>query len=79
MGKVKEGQLSEGALLKLLRTVQQEAPTHFPTLLLSLLEEAEGNQQEPEGNQTAGTEENCLTLCDWKSPLVIKNDNSNKS
>ncbi|XP_038551698.1 zinc finger and BTB domain-containing protein 40 isoform X1 [Micropterus salmoides] len=52
MSRVKEGQLSEGGLLRLLRTVQQKAPSSFPTPLLSLVEETEGNTQEPEGNQT---------------------------
>ncbi|XP_044068624.1 zinc finger and BTB domain-containing protein 40 isoform X2 [Siniperca chuatsi] len=52
MSRMKEGQFSEGALLRLLRTVQQKAPSSFPTPLLSLVEEVEGNTQEPEGNQT---------------------------
>ncbi len=54
MSRVKEGHLSEGALLELLRTVQQKAPSSFPTPLLSLVE---GDTQEPEGNQTGGKEE----------------------
>lgn len=62
MSRVKEGQLSEGALLRLLRTVQQEAPSSFPTPLLSLLEEVEGNTQEPGGNHTGGKEEHFVTL-----------------
>lgn len=57
MSRVKEGQLSEGGLLRLLRTVQQKAPSSFPPPLRSLLEEVEGNTQEPQGNQTGGKEE----------------------
>lgn len=54
MSRVKEGQLSEGALLRLLRTAQQKAPSSFPTPLLSLVEEVEGSTQEPEENPTGG-------------------------
>ncbi|TKS70559.1 Zinc finger and BTB domain-containing protein 40 [Collichthys lucidus] len=57
MSAVKEEQLSEAALLRLLRTVQQKTSSSFPTPLLSLLDEVEGNMQEPEGNQTWGKEE----------------------
>nr|XP_033482541.1 zinc finger and BTB domain-containing protein 40 isoform X1 [Epinephelus lanceolatus] len=52
MSRVKEGQLSEEALLNLLRTVEQKAPNSFPTPLLSLVEEVEKNTQEPERDQT---------------------------
>ncbi|XP_029288483.1 zinc finger and BTB domain-containing protein 40 isoform X2 [Cottoperca gobio] len=52
MSRVKEGQLSEGALLRLLRTLHHKAPSSFPTPLLSLLEEAEKNTEEPDANQT---------------------------
>ncbi|XP_074505126.1 zinc finger and BTB domain-containing protein 40 isoform X1 [Sebastes fasciatus] len=52
LSSVKEGQLSEGALLRLLRSVQHKDPSSFPAPLLSLLEEVERNTQEPEGNQT---------------------------
>ncbi|XP_070707799.1 zinc finger and BTB domain-containing protein 40 [Pempheris klunzingeri] len=51
MSRVKEGQLSEGALLRLLRTVRQQAPSSLPSALLSLVEEVEGNTQEPEESQ----------------------------
>ncbi|XP_041803755.1 zinc finger and BTB domain-containing protein 40 [Chelmon rostratus] len=57
MSRVKEGRLSDGALVRLLRTVQQKAPSSFPTPLLSLLEEEEGNTQGPEGNQSADDSE----------------------
>ncbi|KAM7006381.1 LOW QUALITY PROTEIN: zinc finger and BTB domain-containing protein 40 [Tautogolabrus adspersus] len=57
MSKVKEGQLSEGSLITLLRSVQQEAPSSFPTPLLALLEEAEENSHEAEENQSGGNEE----------------------
>ncbi|KAM8757821.1 zinc finger and BTB domain-containing protein 40 isoform 2-T4 [Acanthopagrus schlegelii] len=52
MTRVREEQLGEGALLRLLRTVQQKSPSSFPTPLLALLKEEERNTQEPEGNQT---------------------------
>ncbi|KAM9362137.1 zinc finger and BTB domain-containing protein 40 [Symphorus nematophorus] len=59
LSRVKEGQLSETAVLRLLRTVQQEAPSSFPTALLPLLEEEEENmQEEPEGDQTAAEKQN---------------------
>ncbi|XP_018517266.1 zinc finger and BTB domain-containing protein 40 isoform X1 [Lates calcarifer] len=52
MGRVREGQLSKRVLFKLLRTVQQEASSSFPPSLVSLLEEEEGNTEEPKGGQT---------------------------
>lgn len=52
MSRVKEKLISEETLLRLLRTVQQKAPTCFPTPLLSLLEEVEQDTQEPDGSQT---------------------------
>ncbi|XP_042262106.1 zinc finger and BTB domain-containing protein 40 [Thunnus maccoyii] len=57
MSRVKEEKISEGALLKLLRAVQQKAPSSFPTPLLSLLEEVEKNTQEPDTSQTAADSE----------------------
>ncbi|KAM3622229.1 uncharacterized protein V6R79_022168 [Siganus canaliculatus] len=54
---VKEGQLSEEALLKLLRTVQQNASSSFPSELLSLLEEAEQDAQDTVENQTGDDSE----------------------
>uniref|UniRef100_A0A671W693 Zinc finger and BTB domain containing 40 n=1 Tax=Sparus aurata TaxID=8175 RepID=A0A671W693_SPAAU len=78
MSRVKEEQLDEGALLRLLRTVQEKAPSSFPTPLLALLkeeeeeeEEEEGNTQEPEGNQTEGKAEHSVTLCEWISSLFL--------
>ncbi|XP_041639925.1 zinc finger and BTB domain-containing protein 40 isoform X2 [Cheilinus undulatus] len=52
MSRVKEGQLSEGALIKLLHSVQQKSPSSFPSELLILMEEVEGDSQEPEENQS---------------------------
>ncbi|KAM7402792.1 hypothetical protein PAMP_018003 [Pampus punctatissimus] len=52
MSRVKEGLISEGALLRLLHDVQQKAPSSFPTPLLPLLEEVEKNTQEPDRSQT---------------------------
>ncbi|XP_026163582.1 zinc finger and BTB domain-containing protein 40 [Mastacembelus armatus] len=46
MSRVKEGHLSEGALFKLLRTVQEKADASFPPSLYTLLEEVEKNTQE---------------------------------
>nr|XP_046237521.1 zinc finger and BTB domain-containing protein 40 [Scatophagus argus] len=55
VGTVKEGQLTEGALLRLLRALQKKSPSCFPRPLLPLLEE-EGNPQEPQANQSGGEE-----------------------
>ncbi|XP_035517546.1 zinc finger and BTB domain-containing protein 40 [Morone saxatilis] len=63
VSRVKEGQLNEEVLHRLLQTVQHNAPSSFPKPLLSLLEEAEGNTQEPEGNQGGGKEEHFVTQC----------------
>uniref|UniRef100_A0A3Q0RM97 Zinc finger and BTB domain containing 40 n=1 Tax=Amphilophus citrinellus TaxID=61819 RepID=A0A3Q0RM97_AMPCI len=57
MSKVKEGQISQEGLIKLLRTVKQKASSFFPTQLLSLLEEGENNIQQRDGNQTGGKDE----------------------
>ncbi|XP_034724150.1 zinc finger and BTB domain-containing protein 40 isoform X3 [Etheostoma cragini] len=57
LSRVEEGQLSEGAIVSLLRTVRKKAPSTFPTPLLSLLGEVERDTPEPHGNQTAGKEE----------------------
>uniref|UniRef100_A0A3P8UF24 Zinc finger and BTB domain containing 40 n=1 Tax=Amphiprion percula TaxID=161767 RepID=A0A3P8UF24_AMPPE len=48
MSKVKDRLISEGALLKLFRTVEQKALSSFPSPLLSLLEEVERNTQQPD-------------------------------
>ncbi|XP_070759034.1 zinc finger and BTB domain-containing protein 40 [Enoplosus armatus] len=56
MSRVKEGQLGEGALLRLLRAAQQKAPSSFPTPLLSLVEEAEGRTRESEGGAQTGVD-----------------------
>ncbi|XP_061689149.1 zinc finger and BTB domain-containing protein 40 isoform X3 [Syngnathoides biaculeatus] len=71
LGKVEKGLFSEQTLLTLLRTVQQRAPSSFPVLLLSQLEELK-NMQEPDGYQTGGgcEQENC-------SRSVIKLEQSN--
>lgn len=57
MSRVKEGELSEGALLRLLRTVQQNAPTSFPPTLCSLLEGMEDHTPESQGKQAEGLED----------------------
>lgn len=50
MSRVKEGLISEAALPKLLRTLQQKTSSSFPEPLLSLLEETERNtKQQPGG------------------------------
>ncbi|KAL6111271.1 zbtb40 [Pungitius sinensis] len=51
LSRVKEGQLSEGALLGLLRAIQHKTPSSFPSSLVLLLEEVERNSQQPEGSQ----------------------------
>ena len=61
LSRVKEGQLSEEAIVSLLRTVRQKAPSSFPTPLLSLLGEADRDTPEPHGNQTAGKEGHCVS------------------
>lgn len=57
MSRVKEGELSEGVLLRLLWTVQQKAPTSFPPPLCSLLEGMEDDTPESYGKQTEGMED----------------------
>nr|XP_020473558.1 zinc finger and BTB domain-containing protein 40-like isoform X1 [Monopterus albus]XP_020473559.1 zinc finger and BTB domain-containing protein 40-like isoform X1 [Monopterus albus] len=47
MSRVNEGQLSEGALFNLLRSIQQKAASTFPQSLVSLLEKVEKSAQEP--------------------------------
>lgn len=54
MSRVKEGQFEGEAFLRLLRAVQQTAPSSFPPPLCTLLEEVEGAEQEPHRNQTSG-------------------------
>lgn len=54
VNRVKEGQLSEKSLIRLLRSVQQKASSSFPTELLSLLEEVEGTSEDVEENQSGG-------------------------
>ncbi|XP_008302925.1 zinc finger and BTB domain-containing protein 40 [Stegastes partitus] len=51
MSRVKDRRISEGALLRLLRTVQQKTTSNFPSPLLSLLEEVEKNTQQPDESQ----------------------------
>lgn len=62
ISRVKEGQLSEGVLFKLLQTVQQKASSSFPPSLVSLLEEVEGNTHEPNSGQPEGEEEHCVDI-----------------
>ncbi|XP_056293708.1 zinc finger and BTB domain-containing protein 40 isoform X2 [Pseudoliparis swirei] len=50
VSRVKEGQLSEGAVLRLFRALQHKAA--IPSPLLALVEEVERNSQRPDGNQT---------------------------
>lgn len=66
MSGVEEGLISEGALLRLVRTIQQKAPSSFPMTLVSLLDELEKNTQEPDGHQTEGK-----TGCDQTSCVKI--------
>ncbi|KAM9365120.1 zinc finger and BTB domain-containing protein 40 isoform 2-T2 [Pholidichthys leucotaenia] len=47
MRKVTEGHISEDVLLKLLRSIQQKAPSSFPPPLLPLLAKAEKSTQQP--------------------------------
>lgn len=54
VSRVKEGQLSEGALLGLLRAIQHKNPSDFPSPLLLLLGEVQRDSQQPEG--TGGKE-----------------------
>ncbi|XP_034549234.1 zinc finger and BTB domain-containing protein 40 isoform X2 [Notolabrus celidotus] len=56
MSRVKEGPLSERSLIRLLRSVQQNASSSFPTELLSLLEEAEQTSEDAEENQGGDSE-----------------------
>ncbi|XP_054641857.1 zinc finger and BTB domain-containing protein 40 isoform X2 [Dunckerocampus dactyliophorus] len=51
MSEVEKGLVSGQALLKLLRSVQQKAPSPFPVPLLSQLEDLEKATQEPGGGQ----------------------------
>ncbi|XP_072239072.1 zinc finger and BTB domain-containing protein 40 isoform X2 [Leuresthes tenuis] len=52
MNRARDGVISEGGLLQLLRAIKQKAPSCFPTPLLSLLEDVEGNTQRPDGHHT---------------------------
>lgn len=63
VSRVKEGQLSEGAVLRLFRALQHKAA--IPSPLLALVEEVERNSQRPDGNQTGGKE----WLCEYVSGL----------
>ncbi|KAF7650638.1 hypothetical protein LDENG_00122920 [Lucifuga dentata] len=56
MSRVKERELSEAALLKLLRTVQQKNPSSFPKPLLSLLEDLQKQTREVDRGKTAISE-----------------------
>ncbi|XP_059185010.1 zinc finger and BTB domain-containing protein 40 isoform X2 [Centropristis striata] len=52
MSRVKEGQLSEGALFMLLQTVKRKAHSSVPKPLPPQVKEVESNAQEPEEHQT---------------------------
>lgn len=66
---MKEGQLSEGALSQLLRTVQQKAS--LPPSLVSLLEEVEENAREPTSDQTGGEDEECFESINYIYLLLL--------
>ncbi|XP_077429462.1 zinc finger and BTB domain-containing protein 40 isoform X1 [Vanacampus margaritifer] len=51
LDEVEKGRVSEQAVVKLLCTVQQGAPSTFPASLLSQLEELEKTTQEPDGRR----------------------------
>ncbi|XP_039468148.1 zinc finger and BTB domain-containing protein 40 isoform X1 [Oreochromis aureus] len=57
MSKVKEGQMGEEGLIKLLRTVKQSASSSYPTQLLPLLEELERSIRQPDDSQTGADSE----------------------
>ncbi|KAM8914169.1 zinc finger and BTB domain-containing protein 40 isoform 2-T2 [Spinachia spinachia] len=57
VSRVNEGQLSEGALLGLLRAIQHKTPSSVPSPLLLLLEQVERHSQQPEGSQTGDDSE----------------------
>lgn len=57
MSKVKEGQIGEEGLIKLLRTAKQKASSSCPTQLLPLLEELERSVRQPDGSHTGGKDE----------------------
>ncbi|XP_040015093.1 zinc finger and BTB domain-containing protein 40 isoform X2 [Xiphias gladius] len=77
MSRVKEGQLSEGVLFRLLQTVQHKASSSFPPSLVSLLEEVERNTQEPNIGQTkANSEEQNGTISEEKEGEEGDEENS---
>lgn len=61
MSKVKEGQIGEEGLIKLLRTAKQKASSSCPTQLLPLLEELERSARQPDGSHAAGKDEQGVT------------------
>lgn len=54
IGRVKDGQLGEGVLFKLLQTVQRKAGSSFPPSLIPLLNVVEENTHEPNSDETKG-------------------------
>ncbi|XP_005749936.1 zinc finger and BTB domain-containing protein 40 isoform X5 [Pundamilia nyererei] len=57
MSKVKEGQIGEEGLIKLLRTAKQKASSSCPTQLLPLLEELERSVRQPDDSHTGADSE----------------------
>uniref|UniRef100_A0A3Q3NMZ5 Zinc finger and BTB domain containing 40 n=1 Tax=Mastacembelus armatus TaxID=205130 RepID=A0A3Q3NMZ5_9TELE len=71
MSRVKEGHLSEGALFKLLRTVQEKADASFPPSLYTLLEEVEKNTQELHRDEPKGKKcNNIASSGDDRTPVL---------
>lgn len=71
MSKVKEGQMGEEGLIKLLRTVKQSASSSYPTQLLPLLEELERSMRQPDDSQTGGKDEHWSTGSNMKENVVV--------
>lgn len=78
LGQVEKGLVSEQALLKLLRAVQQGAPSFSPPSWLSQLEEtSEKNTQEPDGPQAAS--QAAEILCEQTRHLIqMTNDGADE-
>uniref|UniRef100_A0A7N8XB43 Zinc finger and BTB domain containing 40 n=1 Tax=Mastacembelus armatus TaxID=205130 RepID=A0A7N8XB43_9TELE len=75
MSRVKEGHLSEGALFKLLRTVQEKADASFPPSLYTLLEEVEKNTQELHRDEPKGKKcNNIASSGDDRTPVLASSE-----
>lgn len=73
--KVRNGVISEGVLLKLLQALKQKAPSSFPALLLSLLEDVDRNPPQAEGkNQLFGPTRLLLLTVTFVSSLWFTAD-----